>query len=223
MAKPVAGSVRIPLDTGNTGKYMRTQSRVIGADTVHEHYFVQSSPHERLGSFFASTAQLSVQAAAHTLPAGFCWLLNPVGSAIDIILRQWSLEYGSSAVTAAPTAPVITLARMTFTGTASGASVTPAQADSTEAAAVGTLRTASTGLTISAGAAVASSSIPAILTGVGIFGLKDWLIEEARDIESNDVRLAPGHGVVLYQSVAGTASDPRRFTCDIKWDEVNRT
>jgi hypothetical protein len=221
MAAPIAGTVRLPLDTGNTGKYVRTQTRVVGAETVHEHFFVQSSQHDRVGSFFVSAPQQSVQAAAHTLPAGVLWFQNPVGSAIDGILRQFSVEYAASAATVMPTAPVIALARFTFTGTASGTAVAPAKSRTSEAANVCNLRTANTGMTITNGNVIASSSVPTILTAVGIYGLKDWFIEESRDVEPNDIRLAPGEGVVLYQTVAGTTSDVRRFTVDVKWDEVS--
>ena len=49
MAAPVADKIILPLDTGNTGKKVRTQTRVVGADTVHEHYFVKL---DRPGEFY---------------------------------------------------------------------------------------------------------------------------------------------------------------------------
>ena len=41
MAAPIANKIILPDDSGNTGKKVRTQTRVVGADTVHEHFFVQ--------------------------------------------------------------------------------------------------------------------------------------------------------------------------------------
>jgi hypothetical protein len=224
MSAPAASNVRVPDDSGNTGKRVRTQTRVVGADTVHEHFFVPSSPHNRLGSFMCSPVQQSVAAAAQNATStGFLWLQLPAGSAVDAIVRAFSIEYNASAATAMPTAPVIALARFTFSGTASGAAVTPAKSRSSEASNVLQVRSAMTGMTVSLGANVASSSVPSLATAVGIYGLKDWLVQEGRDLEANDIRLAPGEGLVLYQTVAGTASDVRRFTCDIKWDEVDNT
>ncbi len=224
MAGPAASRIILPSDTGNTGKNVRTQTRTVGADTVHEHFFVPISQWERKGSFMCSPAQQSVQAAAQNATStGFLWLQLPAGSTVDAIVRAWSIEYGASAATAMPTAPVVVIARFTFSGTASGATVTPAKSRSSEASNQLQVRSAVTGMTVTLGAQIASSSVPALTTAVGIFGLKDWLIQEGRDLESNDVRIAPGEGVVLYQNVAGTTSDVRRFTCDIKWDEVDNT
>ena len=221
MAAPVAANVRLPDDAGNTGKRVRTQTRVVGADTVHEHYFVPASPYDRVGSFYVGSTQFSVQAAAQNATStGFLWMALPAGSTADAIIRSWSVEYTTSAVTAMPTGPVVSIARFTFTGTASGASLTAAKARSSETANQLIARTAMTGMTVTLGAQASSSSVPAILTGVGIYGMKDWLIQEGTDQETNDLRIVPGEGLVLYQTVAGTTADTRRFTCDIKWDEV---
>lgn len=224
MAEPVANKIILPLDTGNAGKNVRTQTRVVGSDTVHEHYFVQSSPYSRLGTFLLGTTQFSVQASAQNATStGFLWLQLPAASTADAILRSWSMEYNSSAATAMPTAPVISLVRFTFSGTASGASLTPGKARTSEAANQLIVRTAVTGMTVTPGATVGQSSVPSILTAVGIYGMKDWLIQEGGDFETNDLRIVPGDGLVLYQTVAGTTADVRRFTCDIKWDEVENT
>lgn len=51
MAAPIADKIILPLDTGNTGKKVRTQTRLVGADTVHEHFFVKL---DRPGEFFRS-------------------------------------------------------------------------------------------------------------------------------------------------------------------------
>jgi hypothetical protein len=39
MAAPTPSWVQLPLDTSNTGKKMRTQTRHVGADDVLEHAF----------------------------------------------------------------------------------------------------------------------------------------------------------------------------------------
>jgi len=42
-------------------------------------------------------------------------------------------------------------------------------------------------------------------------------------IRGSDLEIAPGEGLVVYQSVAGTTSDPRRFSLQVKWIEVDLT
>jgi hypothetical protein len=37
MAAPIAAYVQLPADTANTGKKNRTQTKVAGSDTVHQH------------------------------------------------------------------------------------------------------------------------------------------------------------------------------------------
>jgi hypothetical protein len=40
--------------------------------------------------------------------------------------------------------------------------------------------------------------------------------------EDDDVILAPSEGALLYQPDAGTASDPRRFTVNLRAEEAER-
>jgi hypothetical protein len=41
---PAASSIILPVDTGNTGKQVRTQTRTVGGNTVHEQFFVGLRP-----------------------------------------------------------------------------------------------------------------------------------------------------------------------------------
>ena len=66
MAAPIAAFAQLPTDSGNTGKKMRTQTRVIGADTVHEHFFIESSTRDMLGSYVAHSGVFTIQATAQT-------------------------------------------------------------------------------------------------------------------------------------------------------------
>lgn len=85
MAVPIADKIQLPLDTGNTGKKVRTQTRVVGADTVHEHYFVQISARNIVAAAKVSSGTLTVPTAIHNgTTTGFLWLYNPVGSAIKM-------------------------------------------------------------------------------------------------------------------------------------------
>src|SRR6185295_11874006 len=91
--------------------------------------------------------------SAHGATAGFFWLINPVGSTVQVRIKRIDCMSQLTSALVATSAPRISVERVTFTGTASGASVTPAKQFTTDAINVGSLRTASTGLSLSAGAA----------------------------------------------------------------------
>lgn len=75
MASPIASKIILPSDTGNTGKNVRTQTRVVGADTVHEHFFVKT---DRAGQFFRLCQFGAIYAgfAAGTATAGHIYALR---------------------------------------------------------------------------------------------------------------------------------------------------
>lgn len=217
MAAPVAAFAQLPLDSGNTGKKMRTQSRVVGADTVHEHFFVPTSTRDTLGSYVAHTGVNLVQATAQTFPAAFFWFINPVGNANKIAITAVEVISQLGSALAAPTSPRLLWALFTFTGTASGASITAAKLDSTYPAPTGSIRTASTGLTITKVADSICSLPIASATAVGYSPpqMDEWF----EDQERNQIVLRAGEGIAMYQPDAGTASDTRRIITTIKWDE----
>jgi hypothetical protein len=222
MAGPVAGYLQMPLDTGNTGKKLRTQSKVVGADTVLEYIFVGGRRAVVLGEYGIALAQQSVQASAQDATAtGFLWAHVPAAiSNKKARIKKVRLSYTTSSTTVAPTGPVIVARKFTFTGTASGAQVAAGDLLDNGVSAILDLRTAVTGLTVTAGAVFASSSVPAVLTGVGIVGGVDYLLLPV-DYEDEFWMIAPGHGICFYQNVAGTASDPRRFSLDLQWDVID--
>ena len=164
----------------------------------------------------------SVQAAAQdALATGFFWLQNPAASGLNLIVRQFTLRFSLAANTACPTAPRIVLARFTFTGTPSGATVTPAKRRTADNANVATMRTAVTGMTVTLGAIAASFLVPAMSAAGQTFTPPEQQWPPNLDsIEEEDLILVPGEGALLYQPDAGTASDPRRFTVDLRAEEV---
>src|SRR6266545_1371349 len=96
MAAPIASFIQLPVDTGNTGKKVRTQTRVVGADTVHEHFFVPISARGVTVGYKASTGTLTVPAAVHNgTTTGFAWLYNVVGSTIKMALKRisWNSQF----------------------------------------------------------------------------------------------------------------------------------
>jgi hypothetical protein len=209
--------IQLPLDTGNTGKKVRTQSRVIGADTVHEHFYVQPYPRDAVGFYSVHSGRLAVLAAAHAATAGFFWILNPVGAAVQGALRRVEFTAAPVAATVFASTPRITAERMTFTGTASGATLTPARRDSTDAAPTLTVRTASTGITPAAAEIVRGWLVPPVLTAVGVPVPVD-LVWQPNDVEE-EVILRPGEGIVFRQADAGTAADTRIAVVDVSWSE----
>lgn len=219
MAAPTAAFAQLPSDSGNTGKKMRTQTRTIGADTVHEHFFVQSSTREVLGSYVAHSGVFTVQATAQTFPTAFMYVINPIGNTPKMALTAIEVISQMGSALAAPTSPRLLWRLFTFTGTASGASITPGKLESTMPSATGSIRTASTGLTITAGADMICSLPMASATAVGYAPpqMDEWF----EDIESNQIILRAGEGIAMFQPDAGTASDTRRIIVTVKWDEFN--
>jgi len=166
--------------------------------------------------YAVNTGAHVVSATAHAATVGFWWLLNPVGSAVLVSLRrvEFMSQMGSALLT--PTSPRITIERVTFTGTHTGALITPADADSVAPVTTSRLSLASTGTTLTAGA-VAYAFLPiACGTAVGFTATaeSDWTPDE-----EGQIVLAAGEGVVCRQPDAGTTADTRRFVTNISFEE----
>lgn len=219
MTAPVAGFAQLPLDSGNTGKKMRTQTRTIGADTVHEHFFIESSTRDTIGSYIAHSGALTVSATAQTFPAAFLFFINPVGNTPKVAITAIEVLSQMGSALAAPTSPRLLWKLFTFTGTASGAALTPGKVDSAYASPTATIRTASTGLSITGGADVICSLPIASATAVGYSPpqMDEWF----EDVEKNQIILRAGEGIAFYQPDAGTTADTRRIIVTMKWDEFN--
>lgn len=219
MAAPISAFAQLPTDSGNAGKKMRTQTRVIGADTVHEHFFVESSTREMVGSYIAHSGVNVVLATAQTFPTAFWYLINPVGNTNKIALTGIEVISQLGSALAAPTSPRLLVSTFTFTGTPSGAQVTPGKLDSTYPATTASFRTASTGMTITKTADLLCAFPISSATAVGYTApmMDEWF----EDKESNQIILRPGEGIAFWQADAGTASDTRRIVNTIKWDEFN--
>lgn len=219
MATPVASFAQLPSDSGNTGKQMRTQTRVVGANTVHEHFFVPSTERDILGNYVAHSGVFTVQATAQTFPTAFMYVFNPVGNTPKMALTAIEVLTQMGSALAAPTSPRLLWKLFTFTGTASGAQITPGKLDSTDASPVGNVRTASTGLTITAGADMICSLPTASATAVGYAPpqMDEWFPTN----EEGQIILRAGEGIAFYQPDAGTTADTRRIVVTVKWQEFN--
>lgn len=224
MAAPVADKIILPLDTGNTGKKVRTQTRVIGADTVHEHFFVEERKARVLGihRFALVTAYTVLQTAQNGTTAGILFFHMGSGVAGKAArLRRLSIMTAHNTALATPTGPRVRAVRYTSAGALSGAAIAPTLVDTTMIAAAAILSAANTGNTVVHVAGFAAAYVAGALTAVGAYDptYKD-MIDPASDEDEWPV-FRPGEGFVLYQDVNGTASDTRQVTVQGLWDEID--
>lgn len=229
MAAPVAGYFRDPDDTGYAGvspKKVHTQSRVVGSDTVHEHQFVKDRFITSFGTYEAVLAQQTYSATATDgTSTGYLWAHMPsaVSNRSARIRRIYlTAQYlGSLAISA----PRVRIDRMTFTGTATGATVQPMKSTTQQASQAFDLRTAVTGLTVTlAGGALGTLALGGMLSGIAawsppLLGISELAAQFSEDDEWT--LLKPGEGLSIYQDVAGTAADTRKFNIGIVWDEID--
>jgi hypothetical protein len=223
MAAPVASEIRLPDDSGNLGKRVRTQTRDVGAGVLrHDHLFVEVRKAEVLGVYRAALDQQTVQAAAQNgTSTGFLWAHVPTAVTNKWArLRRLYVTSQHSTALATPTAPRLRIVRFTFTGTASGAAVTAAKVNSGDPTPVFDLRTAVTGLTPTLVAALGATALAGALSAVGAY---TPAIIDCIDTDGEDQWpiFKPGEGFVLYQDTAGTASDTRKFNTVLVFDEID--
>jgi hypothetical protein len=171
------------------------------------------------GLYYFESGLLTVLAAAHAATGGFFWLINPVGSTVIGRVKKLDAYSAPTAATAFTTSPRVRVERVTFTGTASGATIAPAKRDSTDAAATLSLRTASTGLVLTADNPVDSFCIQCVVTAAGIAMPQQMSIYQAQRDEDDGIILRAGEGLVFRQADAGSASDTRFIVVSGTWEE----
>jgi hypothetical protein len=105
-------------------------------------------------------------------------------------------------------------ALITFTGTPSGATITPAKRASTDPAAQMTLRTASTGMAVTLGAPF-RSELPPLVTGATGVGYQATIIARERETDVDErIEFRTGEGMVFYSADASTTAN-RRVAADL--------
>jgi len=223
MAAPIAAKIILPLDTSNTGKNIRSQTRVVGSDTVHEHFFVLAREAKVFGVYRFALDQSTVAAAAQNgTTAGF--LFFHLGSAVTgraARVRRLSVTSQHSTALATPTAPRLRAVRYTSAGALSGTAITAAKNDSNFGAPSSIMSTANTGTTVVIVAAFAACGLAGALTAVGAYEpcYKD-MVDPSSDEDDWPV-FRPGEGFVVYQDTAGTAADTRKFSIQGEFDEID--
>jgi len=223
MAGPIQTFVQLPDDGGNTGKKMQTVSRVVGGQPVHAHYYTPIRAAVVLGVYRYVLPQAVCSASAtNGTSTGHLWFHVPLAiSGKKARIRRISVSTQSSTAFAGVSSPRVAFARYTFTGTASGAAVTPAKTDATAPPAVADLRTAVTGLTVSLAGLMGVAPYVGALTAVGAYAPSHTEVMPPSADEDQWWVIAPGEGVVVYQDVAGTAADTRQMNLFLLWDEID--
>lgn len=210
--------VKIPDDSPNSGKKVHTATRVVGPDTVHEHVVRVAYPDDIAGAYYVHSGQLAIQAASHAADDGFAFLVNPIGSGLAGRMRRLRFIAHPKSSTARPSSPEIRIERFTFTGTPSGATVTPAKRRTGDAVNLLTWRTANTGMTITPVAVVRGYLVPLVPTGVTTSQPSEAVWEPLG--EEGELELAEGEGLMVRQHSAGEAADDRIIIVDGTWLEV---
>ena len=228
MAGPVAAFVQLPADSNNTGKKNRTQTKIVGANTVNEHFVVPSHSFTRTGYYILQTTGDVVAATSQTgTGSAFYWMnmstLAATTNAVALI-RKISVSYGiGGAIVISTASPVLNFTKYTYNGAASSAaSVAPlANATGTPAPLMSVITTSS-GATITLVRDVANFVVPALVTTAGTYGGNAVIYETADPYtRGTALELKSGEGLVIYQSQAGVGSDVRKFTAHIEWDEID--
>lgn len=226
MAAPVETFVQLPDDSGNTGKKVRTQSRLVGANTVHIHHFVPLSPQLIKGMYMTTSALYTVASAAQNgTTAAVWWIQIPSTATINVRIRKFDVCMTNNVATAIDhtSAPRFAFSRITHTGGWSGAVQTIAKRKTTDPTNQADVRTASTGTTVTLGNPAWSATIPGCdITTSGVYN--SFLYQYWQPLTEDEfIDLAPGEGLVAFQLDAGTASDQRKLVVNLTWDEYDNT
>lgn len=220
MAAPIASMIQLPNDSGNTGKKVRSQTRVVGADTVHEHFFIATSARSKLGGYKANSGVLTVPAAVtNGTTTGYFWFSNPVGSARIIAVRRIYTVINFNALAVDLLVGELRFSRNTFTGVGSAGLITAAKRDSADSAAVAELRTASTSMSVSLVATIYSQLYPTMDLATG--GAGHWNAQADwwdADEEDEQLILRAGEGISCWHAAAVTAAN-RRMIVNLAWEE----
>jgi hypothetical protein len=207
-----------PLDTGNTGKKIRTKTRTVSAQEVHEHVVSVVDGRDLLGIYSFDSGLLTLQAAAHASDVGFIYLINPVGSGVNIGLRRVAYQSAPTSTAARPTSRV-TVERFGFTGTHSGAIIQTGKAALSNPTSTLRCATNSTGITITpSGASQKGFLVPAVPNGNNSSGTSNELVWEPLTTDGETI-ITSGEGIIIRQADAGNSGEDRMFLVNVVWAE----
>lgn len=226
MAAPLPSKIILPLDTGNTGKNVRTQTRVVGGDVVHEHYWVRTRQGLLVSNYRVAFAPNTVVASAQNgTTTGMLWGHMPsTVSGKAMRLRWLSVSSHASTNLATPTAPRLVAQRYTSSGALSSSPIAPTLNDSVNASTTPAclFSLANTGTTVVlVGIGFGSTALIGSVTAVGSYHpVQSYLVEPSVDEDHWPV-FYPGEGFVVWQDTAGTSSDTRKINIVLAADEID--
>lgn len=225
MAKPIANKIILPLDTGNTGKNVRTQTRVVGADTVHEHFWVPLRQAQIVSIYRLALVQATVAASAQNgTTAGLLFGHMPASATTRAMrLRRLSVSSQHSTALATPTAPRLLVRRFTSAAALSTSLIAPNLNDSVAHATPACLYSlVNTGVTVvHVGIGFGTAGITGAITAVGAYPTPYQDIIDPSADEDDWPVFHPGQGFVVYQDVAGTTADTRKLNIQMLCDEID--
>ncbi len=220
MAQPVAGYVQLPTDTSNTGKKNRTQTKVVGSDTVHEHFVVPSPGFTRTGrhAYQSSLHTVSTSNTTHLV------LAMTTAATHRCVLRAIDMTYGITGTIAATTAsPIIIIQKATY-GTAFTASTNGQVINYQSSSTTSQLNAyiGSSGASVGTPVPFVAFSFPALLTTVGNYGgqVRLWEAGDQYGLETG-LEMKAGDLLQVLQPTTGSNGDQRNFTLRFEWDQVD--
>lgn len=242
MAAPIDSFVQLADDSAYTsGKKVRSQTRVVGSNTVHEHFYTTWATRIGSGVYGFSTGILTPPSSADNgTSTGQFWLVNPPGYSMKVFVRsiKYSMVLRNIGTTADNTVQRLAFALFTCTGYPTGAVLAYARRDSGAGAVAGSqfagdampaslAVTASTGLTVTLGNLFRADLFPTQTAATGIGNTTPYISPE-RSVVGPDrlgaleeqIVLRSGEGLVCYVPDAGTASTDRRFLVSMIIEEA---
>lgn len=221
MAAKTDQVIILPLDTGNTGKKVRTKESVVGANTVEEYFFIPSTERNEKGRYKVSIPSQAIPTAAqNATTSGLVWLTNPLASTVKLAVSRLQLSQNFSTTLALDLiAPLMRVSRISFTGTLAAATTTSVKRATVDATAQGLVSIAMTGLTVTLiGNWLEFIGLTQdIVTGAG--GHWSGQVDSwSPDEEADELILAPGEGVVVWSSFAVTTAN-RKLAVSLAWKE----
>src|SRR4029078_9951039 len=223
MAAPVAGYVQLPSDSPNTGKKNRTQTRVIGSDTAHEHFVVPNIGYTRIGRYVYQSTGDTVQSSSGKQYAVVSMATH--GTAVASIKRI-DVGWGTaSTVNVACRGTLVTFLKSTFNNAMTDATTRAiGNYQSTQTAASLSVRSSSSGASLGPQTPVAAFMVPAQVTTIGAYGGHQTIYETPEQFQrASAIELNPGEALVVFQQDAGVASDVRNVHYRIVWDEIDQS
>lgn len=213
----------LPLDSGNTGKKVRTKESVVGANTVEEYFFIPSTERSETGRYKFNATAAAIPTAAQTgTTTGMLYLINPLASTVKLSVSRLLLSHNFSTTLAVDLiAPILRVSRISFTGTLSAAAITAAKRATTDATPQGLLSTAMTGLTVTLVASLfeyVGQTMDLVTGGAG-----HWIAQQdnwSPDEEGDEIVLAAGEGIVVWSQLAVTTAN-RKLSISGAWKEFN--